>query len=360
MLIEIENVSKTFGEQSVLRDISFSVPKGSFTILVGPSGCGKSTLLRMIAGIEEPSGGTISIAGRVVNDVEPKHRDIAMVFQNYALYPHLTVAQNMGFSLTMRGVPKAEIAEAVAKAAEILGLTNLLQRKPSELSGGQRQRVAMGRAIVREPVAFLFDEPLSNLDAQLRGQMRAEIRALHRRLGATSIYVTHDQVEAMTMADQIVVMRGGRVEQIGAPLDLYDRPANSFVASFIGSPGMNLLRVRVGEDRRALDFGAGRTWQLNGIAPALAGQTVLLGIRPQHLLLSTNPDDPEVVVESVEQLGAEQSIIALADDQRLSIVLRDRRPIAPGDRLRLTLEAEGVHLFDLDSGIRLPTEAVAA
>lgn len=353
MLIELDNVSKAFGEDDVLCDISFGVPKGSFTILVGPSGCGKSTLLRMIAGIEDPTGGTISINGRVVNDVEPKHRDIAMVFQNYALYPHLTVAQNMGFSLTMRGTPKAEIATAVAHAAEILGLTKLLDRKPSELSGGQRQRVAMGRAIVREPVAFLFDEPLSNLDAQLRGQMRAEIRALHRRLGATSVYVTHDQVEAMTMADQIVVLRGGRIEQIGAPLELYDRPANSFVASFIGSPGMNLLEARVTADGGLAVAGLDRPWHLPRPARMAPDQPVLLGVRPQHLAPSDNPDAPEFVVESVEQMGAEQSIVARAGNQPVSLVLRDRRAIASGDRLRVALEHDSVHLFDPDSGARL-------
>jgi len=360
MLIDLKSVSKTFGDQTVLHDISFSVAKGSFTVLIGPSGCGKSTLLRMIAGIEESTGGTISIAGRVVNDVEPKHRDIAMVFQNYALYPHLTVAQNMGFSLTMRGVPKAEIAEAVEKAAGILGLTSLLQRKPSELSGGQRQRVAMGRAIVREPVAFLFDEPLSNLDAQLRVQMRAEIRALHRRLGATSIYVTHDQVEAMTMADQIVVLRAGQIEQIGAPLDLYDRPANSFVASFIGSPGMNLLEAKVAPDLCSVYVGTDGPWRLHRPAQIEADRPVLLGIRPQHLLPSGYADDPEVVIESVEQMGSEQSIVAVAGEQRVSILLRDRRPIAAGDRLRVALDPEGVHLFDAGSGLRLPLAAATA
>ncbi|NEX48808.1 ABC transporter ATP-binding protein [Pseudotabrizicola algicola] len=353
MLINLDGVSKAFGNYDVLRDISFGVPKGSFTILVGPSGCGKSTLLRMIAGIEDPTGGTISIAGRVVNDVEPKHRDIAMVFQNYALYPHMTVAQNMGFSLTMRATPKAEIAAAVARAADILGLTPLLDRKPSELSGGQRQRVAMGRAIVREPVAFLFDEPLSNLDAQLRGQMRAEIRALHRRLGATSIYVTHDQVEAMTMADQIVVLRAGRIEQIGAPLDLYDRPANSFVASFIGSPGMNLLRARATSDGALVVTGLDTPWTLPRPARLAPDQPVLLGVRPQHMVLTDAPDAPEIIVDSVEQMGAEQSIVARAGDQTVSLVVRDRRVITPGDRLRVTLEPEGLHLFDPDTGMRL-------
>jgi multiple sugar transport system ATP-binding protein len=249
VLIALNGVSKSFGQQRILKEISFGVPEGSFTVLVGPSGCGKSTLLRLIAGLEDATAGDIWIGGQVVNEVAPKDRDIAMVFQNYALYPHKTVAQNMGFSLAMRGASKTEIDKAVAEAAAILGLTDLLDRKPAALSGGQRQRVAIGRAIVRHPVAFLFDEPLSNLDAQLRSRMRGEIKALHRRLGATSIYVTHDQVEAMTMADQIIVLRDGRIEQAGAPLDLYDRPANAFVAGFIGNPGMNLLKAVLAENR---------------------------------------------------------------------------------------------------------------
>ena len=349
MLIAIDGVSKTFGQQTVLDDISFGVPAGSFTVLVGPSGCGKSTLLRLIAGLEHASAGDISINGTVVNDVAPKDRDIAMVFQNYALYPHKTVAQNMGFSLAMRGTPKAEIDKAVAEAAAILGLSDLLDRKPAALSGGQRQRVAMGRAIVRHPVAFLFDEPLSNLDAQLRTQMRGEIKALHRRIGATSVYVTHDQVEAMTMADQIIVLRNGRIEQAGAPLDLYDRPANGFVAQFIGNPGMNLLKATLAEDRASVAIAGGQHLRLHRAADAPAGTSVLIGLRPEHLVVADQhrPGETlEVVVESVETTGAEQAIAAHASGQPLSILLRDRRPLSREDHLRLTIPPGAIHVFD--------------
>jgi len=237
----IRELTKSYGTTQVMHGVSFDVADGEFVALVGPSGCGKSTLLRMIAGLEDISGGTIAIAGRVVNDVEPKARDIAVVFQNYALYPHMSVRENMGFSLKLRGTPKGKIDSAVTLAGEILGLTPFMVRMPKQLSGGQRQRVAMGRAMLRKPAVFLFDEPLSNLDAALRVQMRAEIRSLHERLGSTSIFVTHDQIEAMTMADRIIVMRSGKLEQAGKPLDLYDRPQNAFVAGFIGSPAMNIL-----------------------------------------------------------------------------------------------------------------------
>jgi len=243
--VTIDKVRKSYGEVEILHGVSVDIADGEFVVLVGPSGCGKSTLLRMIAGLETISGGTISIGGRVVNDLPPKERDISMVFQSYALYPHMTVAENMAFSLTLAGAPKEEKRARVAKAAQILGLTELLDRHPRHLSGGQRQRVAMGRAIVRDPQVFLFDEPLSNLDAKLRVAMRAEIKSLHRRLATTTVYVTHDQVEAMTMADRIVVMNGGHIEQIGRPLDLYDNPQSLFVAEFIGSPSMNLLKGRI-------------------------------------------------------------------------------------------------------------------
>ena len=248
--VQIEEVRKSYGAVPVLHGVSVDIEDGEFVILVGPSGCGKSTLLRMIAGLETIAGGEIRIGDRVVNNLEPKERDIAMVFQNYALYPQMTVAQNMGFALEMRGVKRPEIKKKVEQAAAILGLQPLLPRKPAQLSGGQRQRVAMGRAIVRDPKVFLFDEPLSNLDAKLRVQMRAEIKALQQRLSTTTVYVTHDQIEAMTMADKIVVMQGGRVEQIGAPLDLYDRPANKFVAGFLGSPAMNFLSGTLRSQRR--------------------------------------------------------------------------------------------------------------
>jgi multiple sugar transport system ATP-binding protein len=275
--VSIRDLSKSYGTIQVLHGVSFDVADGEFVALVGPSGCGKSTLLRMIAGLEDTTGGTVSIGGRVVNEVEPKVRDIAMVFQNYALYPHMTVRENMGFSLRLRWATKAEIARAVTEATEILGLTPYLDRPPKALSGGQRQRVAMGRAIVRNPAVFLFDKPLSNLDAALRVQMRAEIRGLHERLGSTSLFVTRDQVEAMTMADRIVVMRAGRLEQAGPPLELFDRPANAVVAGFIGSPAMNLLPAQVAEGMAKLTDGT--------TLPVSSRQTgdILYGIRPEHL-----------------------------------------------------------------------------
>jgi multiple sugar transport system ATP-binding protein len=272
-----------------------------------------------------------------------------MVFQNYALYPHKTVAQNMGFSLAMRGVPKAEIERAVAEAAEILGLTELLDRKPSALSGGQRQRVAMGRAIVRHPVAFLFDEPLSNLDAQLRTQMRGEIRALHQRLGATSIYVTHDQVEAMTMADQIVVMKSGHVEQVGAPLELYDRPRNSFVARFIGNPGMNLIKGRLGENRQVIVLNGGQSLEFASQLAAQPGMDIIVGIRAEHLnpQIEDNAGNVlEVVVETTEFTGAEQSVAGWIGGEPVSVLLRDRRKLGQNDKLRVSVPLDAIHLFD--------------
>src|SRR4028119_2211723 len=272
--LELHRVAKAYGRVEVLRDVDLEVDDGEFVVLVGPSGCGKSTLLRMIAGLENISGGEIRIGSRVVNNVPPKERDIAMVFQNYALYPHMTVAQNMGFSLKLKRAPKAEVDQKVSRAAGILGLTPLLERYPRQLSGGQRQRVAMGRAIVRDPQVFLFDEPLSNLDAKLRVAMRAEIKELHQRLTTTTVYVTHDQIEAMTMADKIVVMHDGLVEQIGAPLDLYDRPDNLFVAGFIGSPAMNFLKGRIEGD--AFVDGDLRM-PLAAAPPASAGRPVIYG-----------------------------------------------------------------------------------
>src|SRR5213595_1274522 len=287
--VQIRDVRKSFGGFEVLHGVSVPIEDGAFVVLVGPSGCGKSTLLRMLAGLENITSGTISIGDRVVNNVQPKERDIAMVFQNYALYPHMTVADNMGFSLKLRGAKADEISNGVKRAAEILALTPLLERYPRQLSGGQRQRVAMGRAIVRDPQVFLFDEPLSNLDAKLRVAMRSEIKELHQRLKTTSIYVTHDQIEAMTMGDQIVVMRDGRIEQTGNPLELYDHPANQFVAGFIGSPAMNFL---AGTMRRAhgsvfVELNDGTRLPAPP-SPAAAGQPLLYGRRPQHLLLPSD------------------------------------------------------------------------
>src|SRR5215469_983307 len=289
--VSFQNVEKTFGTTKVIHGIGFDIHDGEFMVLVGPSGCGKSTLLRMLAGLEEISAGTVSIDGKVVNEVESKDRDIAMVFQSYALYPHMTVAENMGFSLRLRRADARRIRERVAQAAKILNLEAYLQRYPRELSGGQRQRVAMGRAIVRDPKVFLFDEPLSNLDAKLRVAMRGEIKALHQRLKTTTVYVTHDQVEAMTMADRIVVMHDGRVEQIGTPLALYDRPGNLFVAQFIGSPAMNVVNgvVRRSGGSPYVEAQGGVRWPLDG-GPGADGQTVSYGVRPEHLRLTSATD----------------------------------------------------------------------
>ena len=280
--VEIKELKKSFGEVETLHGISFAIPDGAFVALVGPSGCGKSTILRLIAGLEEITSGKVHIDDKLINDVESKNRNIAMVFQNYALYPHMTVAQNMGFSLRLLKKSKNEIDSAVKEAASILGIDELLHRFPKQLSGGQRQRVAMGRAIVRQPQVFLFDEPLSNLDAKLRVQMRAELKALHRRLGTTTIYVTHDQIEAMTMADIVVVMRSGNIEQVGKPLELYDRPVNTFIAGFIGSPAMNFFPVTTQSGSNDLVFADGQSLYQSACKELDGAFTV--GLRPEHLL----------------------------------------------------------------------------
>jgi multiple sugar transport system ATP-binding protein len=347
--VEIHDIRKSYGAVETIKGVTVDVPDGSFVVLVGPSGCGKSTLLRMIAGLEEISDGTIRIGGRVINDVEPKHRDIAMVFQNYALYPHMTVADNMGFSLRLAKRPKQEIATRVAEAARILGLSDYLNRYPKQLSGGQRQRVAMGRAIVRNPQVFLFDEPLSNLDAALRVQMRAELKDLHRRLRTTTVYVTHDQVEAMTMADQIVVMRQGIVEQVGAPLDLYDRPANMFVAGFIGSPAMNFLRGTVAADGMTLVLKDGISLPL--AASAKPASELVFGIRPEHLSIGGESDIPARVT-NVEPTGAETFIQAEIGGQRLAALVRDRIAVRAGEIVRFTMHPGMSHLFTADNGKR--------
>jgi multiple sugar transport system ATP-binding protein len=303
----------------------------------------------MVAGLEDISGGTISIGGSVVNDLAPKERNIAMVFQNYALYPHMTVAQNMAFSLRLSRVPRAEMRQKVERAAEILGLGQLLDRYPAQLSGGQRQRVAMGRAIVREPEVFLFDEPLSNLDAKLRVQMRTEIGELHQRLRTTTIYVTHDQIEAMTMADRIVVMNGGRVEQVGSPLDLYDRPANLFVAGFIGSPAMNFLSGRIEEGQ--FRTGSGLAAPLPPGLSRPAGNEVIGGIRPDQLRLGEDGARAEVAV--VEPTGAETLVVLRLAGAPVQALIRDRRLLRPGDAVGLSIEPGGLHLFDAATGLRL-------
>ncbi|MCW1919067.1 sn-glycerol-3-phosphate ABC transporter ATP-binding protein UgpC [Rhodobacter sp. KR11] len=348
--VSIRQVVKGYGDVKVIHGVSVDIKDGEFVVLVGPSGCGKSTLLRMIAGLETITGGEMAIGGRVVNDVPPKDRDIAMVFQSYALYPHKTVAENMGFSLMIKGAPKSEIDAKVGRAAEILDLTKLLNRFPKQLSGGQRQRVAMGRAIVRDPQVFLFDEPLSNLDAKLRVQMRVEIKELHRRLKTTIIYVTHDQIEAMTMADKIVVMKDGRVEQVGKPLDLYDRPGNLFVAGFIGSPAMNFLKgVTATRD------GVSVVMTEDGIAlPAPdtpAGRQVVYGIRPEHI--GVGPGGNRVKVGILEPTGSETLIFAHLGAQRIDAVIRDRIEAEPGQDLSFVLDPARVHLFDAATGLRL-------
>jgi multiple sugar transport system ATP-binding protein len=352
--VTISNVRKFYGAVEVLRGIDLLVENSEFVALVGPSGCGKSTLLRMIAGLEGISDGQIAIGGRVVNDVPPKKRDVAMVFQNYALYPHMTVAGNMGFALKLAGTPKQEIDRRVGDAAAILDLTHLLDRLPKQLSGGQRQRVAMGRAIVRAPQVFLFDEPLSNLDAKLRVQMRAEIKALHQRLKTTTVYVTHDQVEAMTMADKIVVMRDGVIEQVGSPLDLYDLPRNMFVAGFIGSPAMNFIDGTISDGSFV---GAGFVERLAGLPTGLEGRSVVLGVRPEHLELAEQGH--EATVKLTEQTGSETNIHLRLDALTLNCLARDRIAVEPGQTVHLRLQRGRTHLFDKETGQRIGLEGEA-
>jgi len=346
--VEIQDVAKSFGSTQIIRGVSIDIRDGEFVVMVGPSGCGKSTLLRMIAGLENIDGGEVRIGGRRVNELLPKDRDIAMVFQNYALYPHLTVADNLAFSLRLRNATKQETEERVARAAKILGLEPLLTRLPKQLSGGQRQRVAMGRAIVRDPQVFLFDEPLSNLDAKLRVAMRAEIRELHQRLKATTVYVTHDQIEAMTMADKIVAMHDGIVEQVGTPMDLFDRPRNVFVAAFIGSPSMNLLPVKV--NSQGVVDNAGNHWKVPQIA-ARNGQALTLGVRPEHLRLDTSGVEGRVLV--VESTGSETHLLVDAGGTKLTCVLRARVNVRQGDHVHLGADAEHLHFFRGDTGERL-------
>jgi len=362
--LALRGVTKRFGVTEAVRGVDLDVPHEEFLVLVGPSGCGKSTLLRMIAGLEDTSGGEIVIDGRVVNELEPKDRDIAMVFQDYALYPHMSVFENMAFGLRYRGVARAEIRSRVLEAARTLAITELLERKPRQLSGGQRQRVAMGRAIVRHPKVFLFDEPLSNLDAQLRVAMRTEIKRLHRKVRTTVVYVTHDQVEAMTLADRIVVMRGGLIEQAGSPDEIYARPASVFVAQFIGAPTMNLVPARL---ERA---GAGTLLRLPGgaivtLPPArlealgdCPGE-LLIGIRPEHLHWAEQPiHDPgitvlEAVAYLIEPLGSDTLVFFHQGERELVARVPPGAVRAPGERFSLTLDAAAIHLFDPVSERRL-------
>jgi multiple sugar transport system ATP-binding protein len=343
--VSISGVRKVFGDTEILKGVSIDITDGEFVTLVGPSGCGKSTLLRMLAGLESITAGTISIDARVVNTLPPKDRDIAMVFQSYALYPHMTVRDNMAFSLKMRDASAAETTEKVKRAAEILGLTPLLERYPRQLSGGQRQRVAMGRAIVRNPKVFLFDEPLSNLDAKLRVAMRGEIKELHQRLRTTTIYVTHDQIEAMTMSSKVVVMREGRVEQMGPPLVLYDRPCNVFVAGFIGSPAMNLIPGVCEGDTFLSDSGLRLPLRFKHEG------RVIYGIRPEHCKFQAGGSPMEVVV--VEPSGAETQIVLRSGAQDVVCVAHDRVDAHPGQVLNLQPDSSKVHLFDEASGERL-------
>jgi multiple sugar transport system ATP-binding protein len=344
--LELRNIRKTYDKNEVIKGVSLSIQDGEFVVFVGPSGCGKSTLLRMIAGLEDISEGDICIGSRVINEVPSKDRDIAMVFQNYALYPHMTVAGNMSFALELRRESKAEIKKRVEKAANVLGLSQLLDRYPRQLSGGQRQRVAMGRAIVRDPQVFLFDEPLSNLDAKLRVQMRTEIRELHDQLKATMVYVTHDQIEAMTMADRIVILRDGVVEQIGTPLDLYDHPVSQFVAGFIGSPSMNFLQGSVQGDEFVSDSG------LHLALPAQTfvneGSPVVYGVRPENLHLSDAGMPFEVV--AVEPTGSETQIIARHQKEVVLFTLRERKLPQRGEIVHLNADVQRAHLFHVDTG----------
>jgi len=352
--VEIRNVRKSYGPVEAIKGIDIAVADGEFLVLLGPSGCGKSTLLRMVAGLESITGGDIVIGGRVVNGLDPKDRDIAMVFQNYALYPHMSVFDNMAYGLKIRGIPKPEIRTRVDKAAGILELGHLLDRRPSQLSGGQRQRVAMGRAIVREPSAFLFDEPLSNLDAKLRTQMRVEIKRLQDRLGITSLYVTHDQVEAMTLADRILVMNHGVAEQIGTPLEVYQRPASLFVAGFIGSPPMNVLDGRIDARGTGVVMPGGALLPLALPRGADANRAVKLGIRPEHLALDDAPGASPILVELVEALGADTVVYGrLPDGESLLIRMAGLPACREGDRLMVSPQAGALHLFDAETGRRL-------
>jgi len=354
--VVIRDVEKAFGSTKVIHGINIDITDGEFVVLVGPSGCGKSTLLRMVAGLEEISGGTISIGNRVVNHLPPKDRDVAMVFQNYALYPHMTVYDNMAFSMKLRKADEKLIDERVQKAAGILNLREYLKRFPRQLSGGQRQRVAMGRAIVRDPQVFLFDEPLSNLDAKLRVQMRTEIKALHQRLKTTTVYVTHDQVEAMTMADRIVVMHDGIVEQIGTPLELYDSPVNTFVAGFIGSPAMNFINGTLRGSR--IETAGGQTLPISLNGPSLNGggrdgQPIIVGVRPEHLTLGSGSEGIAGKVNVIEPTGAETQIFVDTPAGSVTAVFTERHAFAPGTPIVLKPQPGAIHLFDAQTGRHL-------
>jgi len=351
--IEFSGVNKYYGTYHALKDINLSIRKGSFTVLVGPSGCGKSTLLRSLAGLEHISTGTVKIAGTVMDKMPPRKRDVAMVFQSYALYPHMTVEENLTYSLRIRGTPKAQARKAAAEVAATTGLSQLLGRYPRELSGGQRQRVAMSRAIVRNPKAFLFDEPLSNLDAALRVHMRKEIRALHDRLGATSVYVTHDQIEAMTMADQIVVMRAGIIEQQGRPLELYDKPVNKFVAGFIGSPAMNFIPAIGGEDGCSIVIELGLRQTVDLGYPVPPGHKLIVGLRPEHITIAPQECARLKVPVAVVEATGSATYVTTATTPELAVLINERTNIAAGDMIGLDFAPARLHLFDAQNERRL-------
>ncbi|MBU2646150.1 sn-glycerol-3-phosphate ABC transporter ATP-binding protein UgpC [bacterium] len=353
----LEGITKSFGDVEILHGIDCEIQNGEFIVILGPSGCGKSTLLRLIAGLEKITSGTIQIDDRIVNDLEPAERDIAMVFQTYALYPHMTIFNNMAYGLKIRKMSRAEIEKRVQKAAEILELTPLLKRKPKQLSGGQRQRVAMGRCIVREPKLFLFDEPLSNLDAKLRVQMRLEIRKLHHQLNITSIYVTHDQVEAMTLGDRLLVMDKGLTAQIGTPLDVYERPANIFVAGFIGSPSMNFMEAQLENDGRSIRISKNEALELpeKGL-PEFNGKKVKVGLRPEHFIIC-DPKEAQInlVTDVVEKLGADTLVHGFSQESKIAMTARldgiqhfNRDTVLP-----FRIQSNKLHIFDPDSGKRI-------
>ena len=352
--VTLTNVEKSFGAQAVLHGINLHIEDGEFVVLLGPSGCGKSTLLRLICGLEKVTGGEIAIDDRLVNDIPPKDRDIAMVFQSYALYPNLTVERNLAFSMEMRGYKKADIKEKVEAAARLLGLKPYMKRLPKQLSGGQRQRVAMGRAIVRDPRVFLFDEPLSNLDAKMRVQMRIEIKSLHQRLKTTVVYVTHDQIEAMTMADRVVLMNDGRIEQVGEPLALYDEPRNVFTAGFIGSPSMNFVKCTYSRANGTLMTDRGHEIAF-GASRELADGSYLVGFRPEDIELGSGSETPGLpgVVEVVEPTGAEVLIVVEYGERQLQIVTKQRSAVGHGDAVTIMVPEDAIHVFDEASGARV-------
>lgn len=351
--LELKSIRKSFGAVDVIHGVSMTIEDGEFVALVGPSGCGKSTLLRMIAGLEDPSDGQVLIGGKVVNSLLPKERDIAMVFQSYALYPHMTVRENISFSMELEKRSPAEITSAVEKVSEILGLNDYLDRRPKSLSGGQRQRVAMGRAIVRNPKVFLFDEPLSNLDAKLRTVMRKEVKLLHQRLKTTSVYVTHDQTEAMTMADSIVVLHGGKIEQKGSPLELYNHPDNLFVAGFIGAPQMNFLSGLVGEfsGEKCLMVGD-CTFEISDELDCNVGQKVIMGVRPEHLIIDQKSRF-RATVQVVEPMGNETHLTCDFDGVELQVIEGSESVAIPGDIIGLSVNQSKSHFFDEETGIRI-------